>query len=322
MNFSVGNSHNIGGLGNVAANMGKTKRQKFGIGSMIFIVLFGAVFLGVGLLFVSSQRIDSSWERVDAKVVEVNSHLSDGSTMYSPVYQYTVDNQSFRVSSGVSTSWKPDIGGTAEIAFNPADPSEAKVVGGSTGMMNLLVLIFPIIGALIIFGSIFGFIRSRKRSRTIDSLKATGHKITGVVVGINSTGATNGVQNYKVVVAADDGMSNVRNYTSDNLVGGTGLMAMSNFATQSIPIDVYLDPTNPEKYYVDVSDVPNLTPERIKQMVTNVQTHNNVPPDFSTPAIPQANNAIPPQNQPAQPAAPAPTQNPSGDFSQDLQNKF
>ena len=57
-------------------------------------------------------------------------------------------------------------------------------------------------------------------------------------------------------------------YKSDSLTGIGGL-AMADFRTNPIPIDVFIDPSNPAEYYVDVSDVPNLTPERIATLIKN-----------------------------------------------------
>ena len=42
---------------------------------------------------------------------------------------------------------------------------------------------------------------------------------------------------------------------------------MADFRNNPIAIDVYIDTTNPKKYYVDISDIPNLTPERIQELI-------------------------------------------------------
>jgi hypothetical protein len=95
-------------------------------------------------------------------------------------------------------------------------------------------------------------------------LVQTGQKLQGVMVDLQSQGTNN--NGYKIVVAADNGSGAVQNYVSDSLTG-VGSLAMADFRTSPIPIDVYVDPSNPENYYVDISDIPNLTPERIQSLL-------------------------------------------------------
>jgi hypothetical protein len=34
-----------------------------------------------------------------------------------------------------------------------------------------------------------------------------------------------------------------------------------------LTINIYIDPMNPEKYYVDIEDIPDLTPERVMELM-------------------------------------------------------
>ena len=109
------------------------------------------------------------------------------------------------------------------------------------------------------------FVKSILRTRNIDKLVSGGHKLQGVLVDLQTQQSKNGAT-YQIVVAATGRSGTVQNYVSDPL-SGVGGLAMADFQNNPIPIDVYVDPSNPKHYYVDISDIPNLTPERISQLV-------------------------------------------------------
>lgn len=102
----------------------------------------------------------------------------------------------------------------------------------------------------------------------------TGQKLQGVIVDImldnshnsGSTGMNVANTRYKIVVAASRSNGSVENYVSDSLSGIAGL-AMADFKSHPIPIDVYIDPIDSTKYYVDISEIPNLSAERITSLI-------------------------------------------------------
>ncbi len=109
----------------------------------------------------------------------------------------------------------------------------------------------------------------------------------GILTDIQSTGGNNN-GSYKIVISATNIAGVVQNYVSDSLNNIAGL-AMADFRNNPIPIDVYIDPTKPQNYYVDISDIPNLTPERIAQLTQSAvktagpQTIMNTTPPTSSP---------------------------------------
>lgn len=243
------------------------KRQKFGISAFVFLMLFGALFGGAGLFALKSAQIDESWSRTQGKVVDVSSRISDGSTMHTAVVEYKVDGSSHRVTAGSSSSVYPSIGSVREVAYDPAHPNNAKVAEG-WGIKTLLWA-FPVIGLFCIILAPILFSRSLRRSARIEQLMRTGQRLQGVLVDIQSTGNDNNTNTYKITVSAADSTGVVSNYTSDKLGGVAGL-AMADFRNNPIPVDVYVDATNPEHYYVDISDIPNLTPQRINELIQSV----------------------------------------------------
>ncbi|MGI9027318.1 MAG: DUF3592 domain-containing protein [Candidatus Saccharimonadales bacterium] len=249
----------------------KVKRQTFGVFSLIFLLLFGAVFAGAGIFAINNSKIDSEWTRTTGEVVDSSSSISDGSTTYTPIVQYKVNGQSYKVTSSTGSSFYPNIGDTREIAYNPNRPDQAKVAEGA-GSQALLWL-FPAIGIGVLVLAPILFVRSMQRSNKINSLMQSGYKLSGVLVDIQTTNSNDTNNTYKIVVAATDNAGAVQNYVSDSLTGIGGL-AMADFRTTPIPIDVYIDPSNAQNYYVDVSDIPNLTPQRIGELLKSAVNAN------------------------------------------------
>lgn len=250
----------------------KVGRQKFGISSLLVLSLIGAIFVGVGVLAIRLARIDPTWTRSTGEVVDVTSRISDGSTLYSPIVQYTVNGQSYTIVGSVSSSSYPRIGEKREVAYNPSRLDQAKVVEGAG--MQMILYLFPLIGIICLASAPYSYIRSSKRDSTIRRLMQTGHKAQGVLVDVQADGNTNS-NRFKIVVSATDMHGTVQNYVSDSL-DGVGGLAMADFRNNPIPIDVYIDPVNPKNYYVDIADIPNLTPARIVELIKRAAQNKQV----------------------------------------------
>jgi hypothetical protein len=268
----------------------KVKRTKFGIGSLLVTLLFGAIFSGAGVLIFKNLQIDESWTRTQGKVVDVSSRISDGSTTHTAIIGYTVDGMNYRVSDSTSSGSYPTIGNPSEVAFNPARPAQSKVVAGATA--KLFVFVFGGIGLLVMLSAPIFFFRSIKRSSKIDDLTQTGQKVQGILSDIQTNSSGNSNSSYKIVVSAADISGTVQQYTSDSLSGIAGL-ALSDFRNNPVPIDVYIDPTNPENYFVDISDIPNLSADRIAELIRTAGRQTQ--PQSVMPNQPQSNNPLPPQ---------------------------
>lgn len=270
----------------------KVKRQKFGVGILIFLVIFGAVFTGAGYFALNSSSVDAGWQRVSGEIVSLSNGTSDGSTTYSPVVKYSVDGEAYRVTSSFSSSFAPTIGETREVAYNPAQPNQAKVVeeAGTTWWL----WVFPLSGVAIIVIAIISFIKSLQRSGEIRRLMQTGQKLQGVMTDLQSTGTNN--NGSKIVVSAVDATGATQSYLSDSITGIGGI-AMADFQTNPIAIDVYVDPLNPKNYYVDIADVPGLTPQRISELLQSaakrVQTQTVAAPQPTTPPVDNPQPPIP-----------------------------
>ena len=272
----------------------KVRRQKFGIGSLIFLFIFGAIFMSLGILALKSNKVDPSWTKVTGEIVDSSSHISDGSTTYSPVIKYEVGGQSYKVAGSLSSSSYPNIGEKREVAYNPVRPDQSKVV--ETASSQWFLYLFPFIGIVCLALTPYLFIRSVKRSSHIKRLMQSGQKLQGVLVDVQSAGNNKSIS-YKIVVSASDLNGTVQNYVSDTLKGIGGL-AMADFRNTPIPIDVYIDPTNPQNYYVDIADVPNLTPDRIGELIKSAMQNKQGTTfaDKEEPSTPPINPTFPPSH--------------------------
>lgn len=242
----------------------KVHRAKFGIGSLLLTMFLGVMFLIPSLWVKSYLAVDKNWVETTGKVVDVAiSRSGDNDLMYTPIVSYQVEGKTYTVGSGMSSSAYPKIGSERKVAYNPSDPAKAKQTGGDI-VFVLLLLLFPVMGVAMIIIAVISFIRSIIRSSKIKSLIKSGTKLQGVMVDLISGGG--GANSYRIVVCAVSSTGQPQNYVSDNLQGIAGL-AMTDFKNDPIVIDVYVDPYNPKKYYVDISDIPNLSADSISELV-------------------------------------------------------
>ena len=241
------------------------RRQKFGIGSAIFLILFGVIFSGIGLFSILNLGISSSWTRISGQVISLSRSSNGNSIMYSPVVKYVVDGKEYQITSSVSSSFMPVVGKEQEVAYNSSLPSQAKVAENISRTWWLWL--FPIVGVTALIMTPILFVKSLRRSNAITNLIETGHRLQGILIDIQATGAeVNKKPFYKIIVAATNRSGTVQNYASDLLTGVEALF-MVDFRITPIAIDVYADRTDPQKYYVDISDIPNLTPEGINKLI-------------------------------------------------------
>ncbi|HVW23189.1 MAG TPA: DUF3592 domain-containing protein [Candidatus Saccharimonadales bacterium] len=250
----------------------KVRRQKFGLGTLITMLILGAGFIAIGVLTIKSSKIDPSWTKISGTIVGSSTSTSDGSTTYAAVVQYKVEGQAYKVASSTSSSSYPHIGASKQVAYDPAHPDHAKVVDNFVWFLY----IFPVVGLFMLIGAPLGYIKSLRRGSDINHLVHDGQKIEGVIVELKG-GVDSGTTNsggYKIVVEATDPSGQVQSYVSDSL-SGLGGLALIDFQKQPVPIDVYVNRADPKDYYVDISDIPGLTPERITELIQSAKDRLN-----------------------------------------------
>ena len=218
------------------------KGRKFGLVflfvGIIFLVIFGALLFGP---IIKKLSLDGE---VEAYNIEINSHVdSEGSTMYSPIYYYSVDGVNYTCSSSMSSSFKPKEN-ERTVWYDVNNPSNC--VSEYDGEINLFVMLFLIIPVIAIY---IGFKKVRevnKRINVVKHLNQIGKLVKGIPYTLESTGMSvndrsvlKPVVNYQLpngnfVRLEGDPRHDFKERDEDGLV------------------DMLIDEENPELYYIDL----------------------------------------------------------------------
>lgn len=113
------------------------KKKKGGLFGGLLGVIFGAIFMGVGGMMSPDEFPDAV--ETQGNIVDVESgRNSEGQTMYSPVYRYTVDGEDYTFTSGISSSGRPTIGKSVDIVYSASQPANAYRTDGMDGNFHLI----------------------------------------------------------------------------------------------------------------------------------------------------------------------------------------
>lgn len=170
------------------------------VGIVMFLVLES---VAVVLTVRAVQRSD--WPHADGTVVEVSTYVDRGSrrdrkrgsdretTMYTPVVEFTVDGELYRLTSKVSTSNPWTVGDTVDVVHNPENPHEASISGSANWvpwMLGGMGLVFAVV-----FGGVGWMIRTGRMG---------GRSSRRAVVGSRTTGRGDTYKDFSAPSRADD----------------------------------------------------------------------------------------------------------------------
>jgi hypothetical protein len=253
---------------------GKPRRNAFGLGSALIVAGIGVAFIAASYAFLRDDIQSRNWPAAQAVVTIVNSRLdSDGDRIYRPTVEYSVGGLTHTTTSSSWSSSPTTVGEQRTVRYNPDNPKEGVIAMSGS---DWLILIFPLLGVVIILASFAGFIVSSRRGHTIDRLKQSGTKLQGVVTNVQRSSQQGSVV---ITVTAQDHTGQVRSFHSDSVEGNT--MALLQFNQKPIAMDVYIDPSNAEHYYVDIEDVPAMDADYISSLL-KMATGQQAPTTFST----------------------------------------
>ena len=101
----------------------------FGRGCLFFSLhLIWIILFGVGLYYsINSFRLVTSGTEVDAIIVDMDADNSDGTTTYSPIYEYIYAGETYRYNSVNSSNIVTyDIGDHTTLLVDPSNPQNAR----------------------------------------------------------------------------------------------------------------------------------------------------------------------------------------------------
>ena len=111
----------------------------------IVLLVLGCIAFAVAMgMYLRTQRLLQEGVVTPGKVIRIDSYKDDGTTMYTPVYEYNDQSnnpQTFK--SPVATSWNSrKIGDKVEIIYDPMNATNVKVKSFFGLYSTVLVLAF------------------------------------------------------------------------------------------------------------------------------------------------------------------------------------
>ena len=233
------------------------------IAAIIFFIVGVGILTGGFFMIKSTISFLNNSEKTEGVVTNIiQSRSSDsGNYMYSPEVSFVDNNEktiSFtsNVSSNVSTY---KMGDKIPVIFNKENSQDAKIntafqLWFGPALMTVLGIIFFLIGLLTL-------IRQARKSSLKKNLLSSGTKISAKVTSIESPDVRSGFsygsripsKTYQIVAQwlnpADNKMYV---FKSDDLTYNPESIILNK------EILVYIDPVNPQKYYMDISTLPTL----------------------------------------------------------------
>jgi hypothetical protein len=231
--------------------------------------------IGLGLLiasffvFLSTRSfINSSARATGTVIAHASSRSSDGDLTYAPVVSFrTPDGHSVEFKSQTSSSSRsPAVGQTVEVLYNPRNPQEAEI--NSFSSLWLLPIILSGLGAgFFIIGTtvFFVFKGSGKEAESIEEMKQSelerlrreGRRIMtrfdAVIRDSSFEEEEGGRAPYRIVTQWHDAVTNsVHVFESDEIHFNPEEFIKNE------RIAVYVDPSDMERYVMDISFLPKL----------------------------------------------------------------
>jgi hypothetical protein len=210
---------------------------------------FFRIFAGIGTLFLTlaaywlfSAQSKTNWIERPAILEDIKA---------GPWMVFEVDGQEQRVRSRYSSSDMTE-GEEVTVHFPAGRPEEAEIKGFSA--QYLLPLIFGSIGLTFAGIGYTGLYMQRKKEQLREELVTMGRgrnvRLPVVSIELDMSFKMNGRSPYVIVAQLHDAASGTTySFKSEHLwQDPTGLLANNE-------IDVYVDPSDPKRYYVDTRDL-------------------------------------------------------------------
>jgi hypothetical protein len=219
------------------------------------MALVGAMMLaGAGYWVLNVRDFIAAADRTEGVVIALRRQHSSNSTTYVPVVRFQLPKRQIEFDSGGGTNPpRYSIGEKVPVLYLATNPYQAKIdsffsLWGGSVILGGMGSVFFLIGA----GTMLA---TRVQKRADDHLMHEGRPIEADFqqVDLNTSLKINGRHPFRVLAQwQDPSTSRIHVFTSHNL-----WFDPSQYITQK-QIRVYVDRTNPKRYYVDLSFLPQL----------------------------------------------------------------
>ena len=222
-----------------------------------FFIIFGLVFGGApGIIIYPEIAVRREWELIEAEVVKVQEHVSrndDGvSYTYTPTFRFEYHGTTVEKSThSSSSSYNYAIWSIRQIYYSPKTGHIS-----ANDSSDYFMLIFPGVGLMFLIGGIFGLVQDRRWKQKIKKLREVWIRKEGKFAGIQDTKMRiNNTPQVRVMVSSSKSVS-VSEGTPPNVRYSDIISAKKAYTyTADSVFTVYVDPFNPEEYFVDLDSV-------------------------------------------------------------------
>lgn len=230
------------------------------VSARLFFVLFGSIFAGIGAIFlivsivlmVDNQNFKSKADKIVGIITEINTYYDSDDDLNHEVwvsYQYNGETYESRLSEYSSSMYE---GGRIDLYVDPENPH--KVRSGSAA--TILFFIFGGLGLVFfLIGSGF-LVKEILHKSKQKQLKQNGRKLRATITGGDMcyTITINNRHPYKLDCMYQD------EFTKESYLFSSDYVFDPPENYIDAQVDVYVDPNEMSKYYVDMDSLSNRNP--------------------------------------------------------------
>ena len=221
-----------------------TKYVKKGRNFYLIFIIFGLAFMSIfgGVYINSYLKLKSLDSSTTSTRVEINSHLDDGTTMYSPIYYYEINGIEYSCSSNSSSSIYPGTD-NKKVYYDSKEPLKCMTEYSKNSNKFLLIGVFlPIIFILIGCLSIH---KVNKRLKIIKYLNMNGKLVKNLPYHMEETGmVVNNKRIFKPIVEYTLPSGSVITLEGD-------ARHDKKLSDEDGLVDLLIDENNPSNYFID-----------------------------------------------------------------------
>lgn len=230
------------------------KRSSLSFVFNIFLVIGCIILIVAGVLSYNTWKFTKTAVKTTGKVVDMiasrSSSGSSRSTTYTPVVIYidNKDNDHRYIASFSSSPPAYEIGELVDLYYDPANPSKAQLAGWGEYLGGIIAGILGLVFTCVSGG--YHIIRKVKHANNA-RLKESGQLVVAdlIAVDINRNIHVNRRHPFFLRCEWKDPLTGQLNTFKSGFIWTDPTPLINNRKK----IDVYIDPNNPKKYYVDIT---------------------------------------------------------------------